>query len=58
MMSMLLWWGGNAYVGCSMSSRSVSAGAVGFKRKGGKRSADGGLKYCGNVHQRHARHGQ
>lgn len=31
-------WGVNAYVGCSNSSRSVSAGAVWVNRKGGKRS--------------------
>lgn len=34
-------WGGNAYVGCSSRSRSVSAGAVGLIERGRKRSADG-----------------
>lgn len=36
MMSMLLWWGGNACVGCSSSSRSVSDGAVGLIERGEK----------------------
>lgn len=42
MMSMLLWWGLDAYVGCSRS-----AGADGLIEKEGEeveRSADGGLK--------------
>lgn len=32
--------------GCCLSSRS--AGVDGVNRKGGKRCADGDLKYCGN----------
>lgn len=36
MVSMLLWWGVDAYVGCSNRSRSVSVGAVEVIEKEGK----------------------
>lgn len=41
MMSMLV-------CGCVCCLSSRSAGVDGVNRKGGKRSADGDLKYCGN----------
>lgn len=36
-MSMLLWWGVDAYVGCSSRSRSVSVGAVEVIERGEKK---------------------
>lgn len=58
MMSMLLWWGVNAYVGCSRSSRSVSVGAVGLIERG-KKECGRRFKVLWELFIKdHARHGQ